>query len=199
MYSSMTSKPSSHFDLLPNWLNINEADELLQTLEYLSWRQDQLTLFGKTHPIPRQHLWFSQYNDTYRYSGIELSSAGWPEWLRRLQIKLQHVHQITFNSVLANHYRNGQDKMGWHCDDEPELGENPTIAILSVGAPRFLGIRQKNQTKMLHKYLLTHGSLLLMRPGAQQHWQHALLAQSKRQVPNQRFSLTFRQIKVTSS
>lgn len=89
--------------------------------------------------------------------------------------------------------------MGWHSDDEPELGEHPTIAILSVGAPRFLGIRPKKQTKMLHKYLLTHGSLLIMKPGAQERWQHALLAQSERQVPNQRFSLTFRQTKVLPS
>ncbi|WP_119396170.1 alpha-ketoglutarate-dependent dioxygenase AlkB family protein [Salinibius halmophilus] len=182
----------SHMLYYPNWLENSETSDLISQLAGLPWRQDYLILYGKKHAIPRQHLWLAASQQSYRYSGISMQSAGWPHWLAALTERLNQQFDTRFNSALANHYRGGQDKMGWHSDDEPELGQNPVIAIVSLGVARYLGVRRKGETKMLEKVCLDHGSLLLMPSGFQSHWQHALLAQSPQLVTQSRYSLTFR-------
>lgn len=182
------------FCLYPHWLLAHQADALLPQLAQLPWQQDSVTLFGKSHRIPRQHLWLSQQGQTYCYSGLTMRSAGWPGWIAHLAEGINRQLGTRFNSALANCYRHGADKMGWHSDDEPELGNNPQIAIVSIGTARYLGVRRKGYSKMQDKIALAHGSLLHMPAGSQAIWQHALLAQSQKRVATVRYSLTFRHI-----
>ena len=93
--------------------------------------------------------------------------------------------------MLLNWYRNGEDHLHWHADDEAELGHNPCIASLNFGEARdFLLKRRDDGNKLCIP--LSHGSLLVMRGGLQHHWLHAV--PKRKRVQGSRFNLTFRVI-----
>jgi alkylated DNA repair dioxygenase AlkB len=100
--------------------------------------------------------------------------------------------QVDFNSVLANLYRDGRDSMGWHSDDEPELGSQPAIGSLSLGATRRFVLKHRNDPSRKLVLELPHGSLLVMRGATQANYRHALPRTSRPVGP--RINLTFRQI-----
>jgi alkylated DNA repair dioxygenase AlkB len=102
------------------------------------------------------------------------------------------VAGVTFNSVLLNFYRNGRDAMGWHSDDEPELGMNPVIASVNLGATRRFMLRYKTDHQFKYELELQHGSLLIMRGALQHFWQHQV-PKTNRPLPS-RINLTFRVI-----
>ncbi len=180
----------------PQFLDPQEAEGFFSLLlRSLRWRQDHIKLYGKSVKIPRLQAWYGDPKATYRYSGLDMHPNPWTESLLTLKKRCEAVCGTTFNSVLANYYRNGQDSMGWHSDDEPELGEKPIIASLSLGESRDFDFRHK-QTKETHRIALGNGSLLVMAGATQQHWQHGI---SKRKRPlHGRINLTFRTI-LTSS
>ena len=127
----------------------------------------------------------------YQYSGLSLSPQPWLPTVKAIRRKIEKRCCHRFNSVLINLYRDGKDSNGWHSDNEPELGENPVIASLSLGATRRFRLRHKYR-KALAPYSidLPHGSLLLMAGTTQQYWQHCL-SKTARQV-GPRINLTFR-------
>jgi len=100
--------------------------------------------------------------------------------------------RIDFNSVLANLYRDGRDSMGWHSDDEPELGAQPAIASLSLGSTRRFVLKHRNDPSRKFALELPHGSLLLMRGATQANYRHALPRTARPVGP--RINLTFRRI-----
>lgn len=170
-----------------------EADELLALLrERIPWRQDRITLFGREHPIPRQQCWIAEDGLTYRYSGQTMEPEQWPDWLRPLAQKVGETAGERFNSVLANRYRDGNDSMGWHSDDEPELGPAPVIASLSLGGTRRFRFRHRHDHGRTLSIDLPHNSLLMMPAGVQAEWQHALPKTRKLVAP--RVNLTFRRL-----
>jgi alkylated DNA repair dioxygenase AlkB len=184
--------------LLSGFLPDREATLLLDKLrEDLDWQRDSIRLFGKCHPIPRLHQWYGDAGAKYRWSGLVMQPLPWTPELAELKARIEAVSGARFNAVLANLYRDGNDSMGWHADDEPELGEAPVIASLSLGAGRDFAFRDRmgaRPTKYLH---LEHGSLLVMAGTTQQHWQHAL--PRRRRVSEARINLTFRQIDIARS
>ncbi|MDM7861714.1 alpha-ketoglutarate-dependent dioxygenase AlkB [Alteromonas sp. ASW11-36] len=177
---------------IPNWLAAEKATQYYHKLaESLVWRQDTIRLYGKEHLIPRQQCWYGDSGAVYQYSGLDLTPLPWTEELQALKQACESASDAQFNSVLANWYQHGQHSMGMHSDDEPELGAQPTIASLSLGAERNFIFKHKRD-KTRHSVLLEHGSLLIMAGMTQDHWQHGL---NKTVKPiGGRINLTFRQI-----
>ena len=171
-----------------------EADLLYKTLDTeIPWRQDPITIFGKTYPQPRLTSLHSINNNPYSYSGITMNLEPMSSTLLHIISKIKTVEQNEFTSVLLNKYRDGKDSNGWHSDDEKELGRNPIIASVSLGAERFFHIRHKKIKTERHKIKLAHGSLLIMGGEMQHHWQHQIAKTQKRINP--RINLTFRKIR----
>ena len=174
----------------PNWLSTKEADELFKTaIEQTPWRQDNIKIAGKTIPLPRLQNWFGDPQTSYTYSGIRLQAQSFPDWMDSLRSSVEQQTEQLFNRALVNYYRQGCDSVDWHADDEPELGPAPVIASVSLGAERVFQLRN-NHSKERLSLSLPHGSLLLMGPGIQAHWQHRLAKVTSMQ--ESRVNFTFR-------
>lgn len=177
----------------PNFLPQQIADQCLnQWQTRLPWQQNTIKIYGREVVIPRKEAWLGKTGLRYQYSGKQLAAKTWPESLASLAEAVGYLLDSYFNSVLANLYRNGNDSMGWHSDDEIELGVRPTIASITLGQPRDFAFRIKGQNHMHSKIQLAHGSLLVMHAGMQEQWQHAL--PKRKQALQPRLNLTFRHI-----
>ena len=166
---------------------------LAQLIAQTPWRAESIRVWGKVHLQPRLSAWYGDANAHYSYSGIALAPLAWTPLLQALRQSVEQISGQHFNSVLLNYYRDGQDSMGMHSDDEAELGENPAIASLSFGAPRTFILKHKTRRDLPKRTIaLGHGNLLLMAGTLQQHWLHGIHKQSGNCAP--RVNLTFRQI-----
>lgn len=168
------------------------ADLLTALHAELPWRQETIRLFGRQIPQPRLIAWHGDPDAVYTYSGLTLAPAPWTPALSRILHSVQALCGVRFNSVLANCYRDGSDSMGWHSDDEPELGPEPVIASVSFGAARTFALRHRQQRALRYQLSLAAGSLLVMQGVTQQHWQHQI-PKTRRPVAA-RINLTFRTI-----
>lgn len=186
------SEPGLRLFWHPHFFTQALADQYLQTLQQLDWQQGQITLYGKTYQEPRLSLYCGDKGAHYSYSQKSMQPRSWHPLLLSLKNQLSQHFNVPFNAVLCNHYRNGQDGMGWHSDDEPELGPSPTIASLSFGATRRFILRSKLDHNQKRSFNLNHGSLLLMAGDTQQHWQHAV-PKTQTAIAS-RINLTFRAI-----
>lgn len=170
------------------------ADAVFQQLrEHLNWRQDTITIHGKKRAIPRLQSWYGEAHCGYTYSGLRLEPQPLPPLLKQLKAIAEELSRASFNCVLCNLYRDGNDSVGWHADDEPELGTNPTIASYSFGAERRFLIKLKHGKQRAQPVMLPDNSLLLMSGEMQHHWLHQL-PKTQRPVGG-RINLTFRHIK----
>ena len=160
--------------------------------KHIAWRQDSISLYGKVHPLPRLSAWYGDQDCAYSYSGIEMHPMLWTEPLKWLNHQLSAVVKQRFNSVLLNWYRNGDDHISWHSDDEAVLGINPLIASVNFGASRRFLLRRKEQHATKIEIPLHHGSVLVMAGALQHHWQHSIPKQKS--IQSSRINLTFRQI-----
>lgn len=176
-----------------SFLSQEEAKSLFKYFEAtLPFYQGTISLYGKTHAIPRLEAFFATENRTYSYSGKTLQTHPFTNELLVLKSKIEAINQEQFNCVLVNLYRNGQDSNGWHADNEPELGINPVIASLSLGATRRFDLRH-NLTNEKLSFDLTNGSLFLMKGEMQHFWKHQIAKTKK--VNEGRINLTFRMLK----
>jgi len=164
----------------------------LQLRSEINWRQEHITLFGKTHKVPRLSCWMADAGMSYAYSNMTMQAVSWHPLVQSIKQQVERVCCYDFNSVLLNYYRNGQDSNGWHSDDEPELGCDPVIASVSLGAPRDFYLRYKQNHSIKQLITLQPGSLLLMKGCTQRYWQHQV---PKRAQSDGRINLTFRVIK----
>jgi alkylated DNA repair dioxygenase AlkB len=162
----------------------------------LPWRQQSVRLFGRWIPEPRLTSWHGDPGASYRYSGRTNEPSPWLPVLQELRQEVEQAVGARFNSVLANRYRSGFDHMGWHSDDEPELGPEPLIASLSFGAPRRLQFRPRPKGPIALSLDLPPGSLLVMGGQTQRRYQHRV-AKTAVAVP-ERINLTFRWVQPTS-
>ena len=187
--------PLGAFELIlkENLLQESEARTLhRQLLADLPWTRDQIRLFGRWVSIPREQCWIGDSGLHYRYSGVTLQPHPWPDWLEPIRDCVNAAAGESFNSVLCNHYRGGRDSMGWHSDDEPELGPDPIIASVTLGEPRRFHFRHRHDRHRRLQLTLPHNSLLIMPAGLQREWQHQL-PKSQRAMGS-RINLTFRRI-----
>ena len=159
----------------PGFFSRVEADQIMQRSLTLEWHQNQFPMMGKTIPLPRQEAMFGDSESYfYTYSGsVELRAKLWPPFLAELKARVQEQTGYDYQVAIGNLYRNGQDSMGYHADDEATLGKSPAIASISLGATRQFRLKWK-QGGASHRYDLSHGDLLLMLPGCQENWVHAV-------------------------
>ena len=187
----MDERPS--IDYVPGFLKPEEATHLLDTfIKDLSWHQPRVFIYGRWVDSPRLAAWYGDSGATYRYSGMMNDPLPWTDELLQLRSKVEKFCGHYFNSVLANLYRDGADSMGWHSDDEKELGPRPVIASISLGSARRFLLRHRKKKSASHEWLLEHGSLLVMREGVQSQWRHSVPKTAKPLAP--RINLTFRQV-----
>lgn len=160
-------------------------------LAEVPWQQDEITVYGKKHLTPRLSCWMGESWMSYTYSRHTMRPRPWQALPLEIMRFVEAATDETFNSVLINYYRDGRDSNGWHADDEPELGIEPVIASLSLGASRDFHLRNKSDHSQKYKMRLEHGSLLIMRGQTQSCWQHHV---PKRVNVGPRVNLTFRTI-----
>jgi len=167
------------------------ADLLTHLLDTTPWRQEQITVYGKPYLQPRLSAWHGDVS--YRYSGIQLAPMPWTTELLDIKSRVEAQSGQRFNSVLLNYYRDQNDSMGMHSDDERELGPQPVIASLSLGETRDLRLRHKTNRQLKTIRLpLPSGSLLLMQGDTQRNWRHGI---ARQKLPcGARINMTFRRV-----
>ena len=177
----------------PAWLAPDEADALFAALHaQVPWEVHRIRLFGREVDSPRLSCWIGDPEAVYTYSRTRFVPQPWPSVLAALRPRIDAACGERFDSVLANLYRDGRDSMGWHSDDEPELGPTPVIASLSLGAMRRFRLRHRVEAARTLELDLPHGSLLVMAGGTQKHYRHALPRSTRIMAP--RINLTFRRV-----
>lgn len=185
---------ASNIHLIQAFIDLHKASEWMQTLSSETpWKQKEIKLFGKNFLEPRLTAWVGSPKAVYSYSGVRLIPHPWTPTLLAIKLLVEAKLQVPFNSVLLNLYRNQKDSMGFHSDDEKELGPNPTIASVSLGQTRRFIIKHRFlKSPPTKTYFLESGSLLIMRGNFQKSWKHGVPKETKPCGP--RINLTFRQI-----
>lgn len=177
----------------PHWLSPAQADGLFEVLHAgIDWEVHQIRMFGRLVDSPRLSSWIGDPGAGYVYSGVRFEPRPWLPVLAALRGRVSAVAGEQFNSVLANLYRNGRDAMGWHSDDERELGSRPVIASVSLGAARRFALKHRRLPERKLALELPHGSLLLMSGETQSNYRHCLPRTARPIGP--RINLTFRRI-----
>jgi len=183
--------PSASVKYAPRFLNPDTSKTLLEKWKSeLDWEQSEIFLFGRTLSIPRLNAWYG--DKAYAYSGTQFDAKPLTRELATIKTQVEKASGLLFNSVLINWYRDGQDSMGWHSDDEKSLGENPQIASISFGDSRRFLLRHKKDKSKKYEIVLEDCSLLLMLGNTQSVWQHAVPKTAK--PKSDRINLTFRLI-----
>lgn len=178
---------------LNDFFTMRDSDHYLELLtEEIQWRQEPIVIMGRTIMQPRLTALYGESGKPYRYSGITMTPHPWTPILLDIKTRIESVANHRFTTALLNLYRNGEDSMGWHSDDEKELGRHPVIASVSFGAARTFQLRHRTDTSIRVDIVLEHGSLLIMRGPTQHHWLHRLPKRTRISEP--RINITFRTI-----
>lgn len=176
-----------------NFFDKATSDNYLKVLlDTIDWKQEKMNMYGKELLFPRLTSWYGDNDKLYSFSGITLRPKQWTTDLLEIKRKVETKVEASFNSVLLNRYRNGNDSISWHSDAEKELGKNPIIASVNFGATREFQLRHIH-TKEKLSIELSHGSLFIMLGELQHFWQHQI-PKTKKPV-SERINLTFRVIK----
>lgn len=172
---------------------ISEEDYLQRLITEVPWRSESITLYGKTFLQPRLLEFFGDEGVFYRYSKKQYTAKPWIPLLSELRNVAEKISNTSFNCVLANYYRDERDSMGFHSDNEPELGTNPTIVSMSFGATREFVLKHKTKKEISPVRIpLSSGSILILKGATQQHWVHGIEKKKSRIGP--RVNLTFRRV-----
>ncbi len=164
-----------------------------ELLDLVEWEQHLIRIRGREVASPRLSAWYGDPDAHYSYSGLSLEPRPWLPVILELKTRVEAACNAPFNSVLLNLYRDGADSMGWHSDDEPELGERPVIASLSLGAIRRFRLRHRRRKELEPVAIdLENGSLLIMEGDTQRFWRHQVPKTRRAAAP--RINLTFRNI-----
>ncbi|MFT6371178.1 MAG: alkylated DNA repair dioxygenase AlkB [Maribacter sp.] len=186
--------PDSSITYYPNFMDIVIADDYFTLLKNnIAWQQDDIKVFGKVYAQPRLTALYANNNKPYSYSNLTMKPHQFTKELQDIKEKIEVLSKCSFTTCLLNLYRDGKDSNGWHADNEKELGQNPVIASISLGTPRYFHIKHNTMVDAKHKMLLGHGSLLLMMGETQHFWKHQIPKTSK--PIGERINLTFRVVK----
>lgn len=186
--------PDAEIFYISNFYETSKADSIFRELfNETQWQEDEITVFGKTYKQPRLTALYAENEKPYSYSNITMHPKPFTSLLKEIKLDLEKISGNMFTTVLLNLYRDGSDSNGWHSDDEKELGKNPAIASLSLGAERMFHLKHKTNPNFKTKIALEHGSLLLMQGTTQHFWKHQISKTARKVEP--RINLTFRLIK----
>ncbi len=185
--------PDAEFVYFPNFFSKEQADLFFKVLlEDTPWQQDDILIFGKKIAQPRLTALYGNEGKTYGYSNIVMHPHPFNTTLTFIKEAIEQETQHLFTTVLLNLYRNEKDSNGWHADNEKELGRDPVIASLSLGEERVFQIKHNSNKEIKQNIILQHGSLLVMKNGAQIHYKHQIPKATK--PKKERINLTFRKI-----
>lgn len=186
--------PDGKLFLYEDFFNHKESHFFKQSLiKTIDWQQDEVIVYSKKHLIPRLSAWVGDEGKITSYSGLTLHPKAWTPELLEIKKKVELESNTEFNSCLLNYYRDGKDGMGWHQDNEKELGVNPTIASVTFGETRPFQLKHlSNKTLKTINIPLTNGSLLIMSGEVQHFWKHQIPKTTK--SLGGRINLTFRNI-----
>ncbi len=177
----------------PGLFYLEESDYYLKSLlEEIAWNQEPIIIFGKKIMQPRLTAWYGEAGKEYSYSGITMRPHGWTTSLVEIKKRIEAISLFHFNSALLNQYRDEKDSVGWHRDNEKELGPNPVIGSVSFGSTRIFQLRHYKEKNLKKSLELTHGSFLLMRGQTQHCWEHRI--PKRKQSAGTRINITFRRI-----
>jgi alkylated DNA repair dioxygenase AlkB len=184
--------PDAELTLYDGFFQKEDADRLYTALlKDTPWKQEDITVYNKTYPTPRLTAWYGDPQAAYAFSSSKWHPYPWSTDLSFIKEKIEKETGASFNSVLLNLYRNGNDSVSWHRDNEEELGRDPVIASISFGETRPFQVRHKYRKELKKVEIpLTHGSLLLMAGPMQHFWEHQVPKTSRPVHP--RINLTFR-------
>lgn len=186
--------PDSDIVYYSNFMDTSAADNYFDLLrKNCEWQQDDIKVFGKVYAQPRLTALYANNEKPYSYSNITMKPHSFTEELQTIKKNLETIAKCKFTTCLLNLYRDGKDSNGWHADNEKELGKNPIIASISLGAPRYFHLKHNSIPNQKHKLLLEHGSLLIMKGETQHFWKHQIPKTTK--PIGERINLTFRIIK----
>jgi len=196
----LTKSPS--LNLLPFDGEAYLYEDLLAETDYLYyfkqleseiiWKQEGMKMYGKHINFPRLTAWYGEEGKVYKYSGLVNIPMPFTSLLMKIKGAVESKTGERFNSALLNLYRSERDSMGWHSDDELELGTNATIASVSFGETRLFQLKHKRLKNTTHNFLLPNNSLLLMKGATQHNWLHQIPKGAKPCKP--RINITFRKI-----
>ena len=188
-----TNENNLSIRLIANFIAVQDADTLLKhLLKTTPWQQPRVRVYGKWHPTPRMVAFYADPFLSYRCSETLHGAQSWTPELSKIRVRIEQQLASRFNAVLLDYYRDGRDTMGWHADDEKELGYQPVIASLSLGAARDIYFKAKSGRQTPVKINLASGSLLIMDGQTQAHWLHHIPKRLK--CNSARINLTFRNI-----
>lgn len=180
-------------DYDPFFIPKEEADQLLShLLNDVDWRSSSMTTkTGDVFSLPRMQCWMSDPGVNAQLYQKE-AAMEWSEPVRGLKDRLEELLHTKFDYVLMNLYRNGNDKIGYHKDDEAEEEGKNVIASVSFGATRHFLLARNDRKARNHEYdfALPHGSLVTMRGDVQKHWKHSV--PQDKSITSPRVNLTFR-------
>ena len=183
--------PDADLTFSKTWRESESMDWMERLKKEIEWEQHRIKIFGKWVDCPRLSAWYGDPEALYSYSNLSLTPKAWTPTLLEVRNQLAETIERPFNSVLLNLYRNGNDSMGWHSDDEWEMGLDPVIASISLGSPRKMKFRHRFDSQVSNFALeLSQGSLLIMAGTTQKSWQHEIPKTKK--LVGERLNLTFR-------
>ena len=178
--------------VIENFYDSAESQAIFaQLLAEQNWPDNRYQVSGRQFTLPRLQTWHADAGIGYSYSNNLLETRPWTPLLSNIRAKIEGFLDFSFNSVLVNLYRDGDDYVGWHADNELELGDRPYIASLSFGAARRLAFRHK-QSSQNGSMVLASGSLLIMQPDFQHQWLHSIPVDHS--ISQGRINLTFRKV-----
>ncbi|BAO55501.1 alpha-ketoglutarate-dependent dioxygenase AlkB family protein [Nonlabens marinus] len=190
--------PDARVQYASDFYAFAKAEQLYKTLlQTIPWRQNEITVFGKTYDEPRLTQLYGDNGMKYSYSGITFNALEWSPVMQSIKEDVEKATGYKFNICLANYYRDGNDSNGWHADNEKELGINPVIASISLGQERFFHLRHNEHKEWRYKFPLENGSLLLMAGETQHTYKHQIAKTKRKILP--RINLTFRKVVSPSS
>jgi alkylated DNA repair dioxygenase AlkB len=187
----------TELSVIEGFYSAAECEQLYQRLLHeQNWPDNRYIVAGRQFILPRLQTWHADPGIRYSYSNNLLETRAWTPLLTEIRAKVEAFVEFSFNSVLVNLYRNGLDYVGWHADDEPELGTQPFIVSLSLGAERSFEFRRKKSAEQ-GQLSIRSGALLIMQPDFQHHWLHSVPVDNT--LTEGRINLTFRKVMPVAS
>jgi alkylated DNA repair dioxygenase AlkB len=186
--------PETLLQYIPGVFTELESQIFLEKfIHSVPWEQRSMPMYGKQIITPRLTAWYGDKERNYAYSGNKFHPMPWTADLLAIKERIEPLAEASFNSVLLNYYRDGNDSVAWHSDNEKELGPQPIIGSVSFGQVRTFDVRRKTDHGDKYSVRLESGSLLIMKGDLQQNWEHRVAKSLKASKP--RINLTFRIIR----